>query len=75
MIEELLKHKELGHYDFGSVRTVYPTGRYIDAKQYQEPDYYQPHNRYLLEVRGRGWFSEKKWVSSNCLKPILKGKL
>ena len=72
MIEHLLTAKELALYDFGSIRIVKPTGRYIDAEQYQNPEYYEPRGRYMIEVRGSGLFSfDKKWVSSNNLKQLL----
>ena len=70
MIDELLKNKELGLYDWGKITKVYPTGRYIDTEQYQNPEYYQPRDRFMVEIKELKWFGSTRWVSSNNLKKI-----
>lgn len=67
-IEELLAHKELGQYDFGSVKLVRPTGRYIDANELEKPELTTDRLRFIVEVKS-GLFS-KHWVPASQLKPI-----
>lgn len=58
-VQELLQHKELGLWDFGCVKMVRPTGRYI-------------HSEYgdMIEVK-RGMFgASKQWVSPNLLQVV-----
>ena len=69
-LQEFIKSKELGLYDFGSISVVYPTGRFITCNTDPVPDYYENRHSFMIEVRLSKFSWSKKWVSLNNLKEI-----
>ena len=66
-VSELLKKKQIAVMDFGTVTIVRPTGRYIDATG---ADFFEPRFSFLVEVRGLGMWSSKRWVPLNRIRVI-----
>ena len=62
-IKELLQEKQLALLDFGSVELVKPTGRFIDADDYE--------TGYIIEIQ-KNLFGAKSWVAINRLRIIHK---
>ena len=68
-IKAMLWNKELALVDFGSVKLVKPTGRYVDTAAAIKDEYYITAHRWLVEVE-MGFALQKKWVSFSQLKEI-----
>jgi len=66
-VSEILKKKQIAVMDFGTVTIVRPTGRYIDATG---SDFVEPRFSFLVEVKGLGMWSSKRWVPMNQIKII-----
>lgn len=71
-LEEILQSKELALMDLGSVKLVSITGRYIEPPI--DSDYYEGRARFIVEVKEKGWFGDKKWVFGKNLQEIKNAK-
>lgn len=69
-LQALLREDELAHYDLGSVKIVRPTGRYTDASENGEPDYFDPRVRFIVEVKEPGFFGNVRWLPAKNLKRV-----
>ena len=70
LVKYLMSQKELGLVDFGSIKVVKPTGRFIETTEHINPDFYEPRQRWQIEVKTD--FFTTKWVYANNLKTIQK---
>lgn len=73
-LQHLLQADELGLYDFGSVKVVYPTGRYIDATENGPAEYCEPRLRFMVEIREKTFMGVRRWVPAFNLRTIQEAK-